>query len=208
MAGRYQEHKFDLVYTLGDYSKYGLITVSNFKDYPKKYLPFCIENPEQPYQRLTNPWPKMAAQVKINDVWVSSNVENFCYIEKTYKDIPLMINPETTCGIFFNTEKGLWPLLLGKLMLLYGKPGVMSHMQRFYDVDFSRYADLSFDQTIDDWTDNGHRSRLKMMIDRNKNLICDCRDVYKDLQPELESARWTLGQNIYKYVLEQLEQIK
>ena len=29
-------------------------------------------------------------------------------------------------------------------MLVYGKPGVMRHMQRFYDVDFGSYADLSF----------------------------------------------------------------
>jgi hypothetical protein len=208
MLGRYSPHKFDLACALRPYGEFGLITVNDSKAYPKENQEFCQQNPRPPYQHKPNAWPKMAAQAKINNVWVSSNVENFLYIDKIYADVPLMINPETTCGIFFNTEKGLWPLLLGKLMLVYGKPGVMRHMQRFYDVDFERYADLSFDQPTSDWSDEGNRARLGMLVERNQDLIQDCSSVYKNLQPELESARWTLGRNIYRYFVQQLEQIK
>jgi hypothetical protein len=209
MLGRYNPHKFDLATELRKQGldNAGVITVMDPKQYPKENLEFCQPNPLKPYRNLPKSWPKMAAQVLINNTMVSSNVENFLYIEDQYADIPLMINPETTCGIFFNTEKSLWPLLLGKLMLVYGKPGVMSHVQRFYDVDFGRYADLSFDQPTSDWSDEGNQARLTMLVERNQDLIRDCSNVYNQLQPELESARWTLGPNIYKYFVQQLEKI-
>jgi hypothetical protein len=208
MLGRYEPHKFNLAQALQSYSKFGLITVSDKRAYPEENLEFCQQHPNPPYKKISSTgYPKVGAQVQINNTWVSSNVENFLYIEKQYLDVPLMINPETTCGIFFNTEKSLWPLLLGKLMLIYGKPGVMRHMQRFYDVDFSSYADLSFDQATDDWSESGHKARLTMLVEKNQKLICNCDQIYKQLQPKLESARWTIGRNIYQYFVQQIEKI-
>ena len=210
MLGRYESHKFDLAKLLREYKldNYGLITVSDPKMYPEENLDFCIPNKNPPYRNLHKSWPKTAAQAKINDVWVSSNVENFLFIEQEYTDIPLIINPETTCGIFFNTEKSLWPLLLGKLMLVYGRPGAMKYMQRFYDVDFSSYANLDFDLSTDDWTKEGHFKRLQMLVYKNRHLIEDCNEIYQQMKRNLESARWTLGRNIYKYFVSQLDKIQ
>jgi len=210
MLGRYEQHKFDLALELKKYqlNSYGLITVSDPTKFPKENLEFCQANKKIPYTNCPLPWPKMGAQVNINGVWVSSNVENFLFIEQEYSDIPLMINPETTCGIFFSTEKSLWPLLLGKLMLIHGRPEAMKYMQRFYDVDFLSYANLEFDQITDNWTVEGHRERLDLLINQNQQLIQNCSDVYQQLRPKLESARWTLGENMYKYFIKQLDKIQ
>lgn len=205
---RYDRHKVDLAYALRPYEKFGTITISRNGKYPADLLEFCQLNPVPPYTNIRTRWKPMAAQVKIGKTWISSNVENFLHIQKTYADIPLMIHPETTTGIFQITEKSLWPLLLGKLMLVYGKQGLMEDIQRFYDVEFSLYADLSFDQYNNKWSNEGHQERLQLLIERNQDLIRDCRDVYKKLQPKLELARWTLGRNIYQYFIQQLEQIK
>ena len=198
MLGRYESHKFDLAKELFEQSldKFGLITVSDPEVYPKEAMNFCQINPVKPYQNLSMP-----------QFWISGNVANLLHLETYYADIPLIIHPETSCGIFFNTEKSLWPLLLGKLMLVYGKAGVMGSIQRFYDVDFSTYADLLFDQPNNDWSEQGHRARLKLLIDLNGPLIQDCREIYLALQPQLEKARWNLGKNIYAFVVQQLKNI-
>ena len=78
----------------------------------------------------------------------------------------------------------------------------MSTIQRFYNVDISRYANLEFDNILD------HELRLEAMIDQNRNLIKNCRDVYQELKPELEQARWKLGANLYKFCIEQLDTIQ
>lgn len=207
MLNRYNSHKWDLALTLKKYhlDTSGLITVTNANAYPKENLEFCQVNKKVPY---SNGNPIVGAATKINDVWISNNVKNFLFIEKEYSNIPLIINPETTCGIFFSTEKSLWPLLLGKLMLIYGRPGVMRYMQRFYDIDFSIYANLEFDQSSDDWSDKGHQDRLEILINKNRSLIQDCTGVYQTLQPKLESARWTLGSNMYKFFINQLDKIQ
>jgi hypothetical protein len=210
MLGCHRPHKFDLAKELHNQGldKFGLITVMNPRDYPKEAMNFCQTNPVIPYQNLSMPqFQKMAAQHQVDDIWISSNVANFLHLETFYADIPLIIHPETTCGIFLDTEKSLWPLLLGKLMLIHGKAGVMNSMQRFYDVDFSTYADLSFDQTNNDYTEQGHRARLNLLVDLNRPLIQDCKEIYLDLQPQLELARWNLGRNIYAFIVQQLTKI-
>ena len=93
-------------------------------------------------------------------------------------------------------------------MLIYGIPGTMTHMQKFYDVDFSMYADLSFDEPTVEWTEESHRKRLQLLIEKNQNLIIDCTQVYKELKNELEEARWTLGRNLYHFFVNQIEQIQ
>jgi hypothetical protein len=210
MLGRHEPHKFDLGYALRPYGEFGLITVlAGAKDvYPSEILEFAKINYEDPYDNITTEYDITAAQIKKNDVWISCNVENYLQIEKTYSGIPLIVHPETTCGQYFNTEKSLWPLLLGKLMLIYGIPGTMAHMQKFYDVDFSMYADLSFDEPTVEWTEESHRKRLQLLIEKNQNLIIDCTQVYKELKNELEEARWTLGRNLYHFFVNQIEQIQ
>jgi hypothetical protein len=207
MLGRFQEHKADLAYSLREFADHGIITISYPTTYPLDTMSFCRKNEFDPYNKLSTNNEKMAAQTKIKGIWVSANVQNFLYIQQKYANIPLMIHPETTCGIFFNTEKTLWPLLLGKLMLIHGKPGAMQHIQRFYDVDFSSYCDLTFDLPPESWTDEEHLERCRLLCSKNRDLIVDCSNIYNKLHTDLEKARWTIGKNMYNFFITQINSL-
>lgn len=217
MLGSPTPHKLDLVRELRRHGldRFGLMTVRPTneqynKEYPKDLLEYCQINQRPPYPNINSDFLMGAesSHYEIDNLWVSANVENYLHLEECYADIPLMIHGETSVGIFINSEKSLWPLLLGKLMLVHGKFGTMSTMQRFYDVDFSTYADLTFDQYNNDYTTEGHRSRLKLLLDLNRPLIQDCKEIYLSLRSELERARWNIGRRMYAFVVEQLKTIK
>lgn len=186
-------------------SNYGLITVNNNWSFDQDLLDFCQVNQEVIYDPNLNPeYPMIARQVNINGVWVSQNVTNYLYIDQKYFGIPLAINPETTVVGYKSTEKSIWPILLGRLFLIYGRPGSMAWVQRFYDIDITTFANVEFD------THQYHQTspeRLNQLIDLNRGLIQDAQDIYRHLQPALESARWTLGRNLYKFFVSQLESI-
>jgi hypothetical protein len=204
-------HKADLARELHkkQLSSYGLITVNRNCGFPEDLLEFCQVNQEIVYDPTTNPdYPMIARQVNINGVWVSKNVENYLYIDQKYHNIPLAINPETVTGNFKSTEKSIWPVLLGKLFLIYGRPGTMAWIQRFYDIDITRFANTTYDSISS--FDSGFdfdKKRLTTMIDTNHELIKNAKDIQAQLHPELESARWTLGKNLYKFFVSQLELI-
>jgi hypothetical protein len=203
------KHKSDLVEYLRrkDLHRDGLITVMNFADHPAHFRDFVVENAVHPYKNTNTKWDKMAAQTQINGVWISSNVENFLHIERTY-DMPLIIHPETSPGIFQITEKSLWPSLLGKMYLIYGGPGCMADIQQFNDVQQSKFADTRFDSKVGDYTEQDYLARLDAMLDDNLHLVKNAREIYFDLQWELENARWTIGRNLYDFFLSQLDKIQ
>ena len=185
-------------------SSYGLITVNNNWHFPEDLLEFCHVNQEVVYTSTDPDYAMIARQVNINDTWVSKNVENYLHLDQKYHHIPLAINPETTTLHFKSTEKSMWPVLLGKLFLIYGRPGSMAWIQRFYDVDIAKFADITYDSMPGpDFDDR----RLKRMIDNNQDLIKNAKDIHAQLQCELESARWTFGRNLYKFFVSQLELI-
>ena len=206
------EHKANLARELHkkQLSSYGLITVNKNWNFPEDLLEFCQVNQENIYIPTDPNYTMVARQTNINGVWVSKNVENFLHIDQKYHHIPLAINPETVTAHFLSSEKSIWPVLLGKLFLIYGRPGSMAWVQRFYDIDITRFADITYDsiQLI------GHNSgldhdniRLNKMIEDNQMLIKNAKHIYQQLQPELASARWTLGKNLYKFFVSQLESI-
>jgi hypothetical protein len=85
----------------------------------------------------------------------------------------------------------------------------MAWVQRFYDVDITTFANTTYD-AVDEHTglsDDYDRIRLYKMIHDNQDLIKNAKDIYLKLQPALESARWTLGKNLYKFFVSQLELI-
>ena len=212
MLGRYERHKFELARALRSrgLNQHGLITVSDPAKYPEDNLEFCVVNVAPPSDSVASdatPGAGAAARRLDGDIRISGNVKNYLHIEQTYPDIPLIVHPDTTCGIFQNTEKVLWPLLLGRLMLTYGRPGVMSSIQKFYDVDFSEYANVEFDSYEGDWSLDAHAHRLDLMLDQNQALIESATQTYQRLQPRLEAARWTIGKNLYEYFVRQLDQI-
>lgn len=212
MLGRFQSHKFDLALALREKNlhRHGLITVSDPDKYPESNREFCVANPHPPQDAVVStslPGLRSGARYFYKDIWISGNVKNYLHIENTYSDIPLIVHPDTTCGIFQNTEKVLWPLLLGKLMLMFGRPGIMASIQKWYDVDFAEYADLTFDSYSGDWSTRAHHHRLELLLDRNRNLICNASGVFKRLQQKIESARWTIGRNLYEYFVNNVDKI-
>ena len=118
----------------------------------------------------------------------------------------MAINPETVTVNFKSTEKSIWPILLGKLFLIYGRPGTMAWIQRFYDINITRFANMTYDSIPERFSDSA-KKRLSAMIDTNQDLIKNARDIQAQLHPELELARWTLGKNLYKFFVSQLELI-
>ena len=209
MLGRYEPHKYQLGKQLHNcgLSKYGTITVAYPFAYPKDHEEFSQECTVKLYPKLNHRLGKTRANTKIGNVWASGNVENYIALEKEFSNVPLIINPDTSCNIICMTEKLLWPILLGKLFLLYGNAGITASIQRFYDVDISKWANLEFDNIVG-WSDEHNQSRLNFMIENNRNLITDCRDLYHQLQPDLKNAKFTVGRNLYKFFLQQLEKVQ
>ena len=109
-------------------------------------------------------------------------------------------------GIFPNTEKSVWPVLLGKLFLVYGWPGVMNWIQRFHPIDLKSFANLTFDK-IDGWDNEAHELRLHYLIDDNKELIRDASNKYNELKPELETAGVQFSENLYNFFVSQIQGI-
>lgn len=204
MLGRYEDHKYALGKKLYDagLTQYGMTTVAYPKNYPSDYTEWASINSVALYTNLNFTNGKTRANTQYGDTWASGNVENWLHLEPVFANIPLILNPDSGFGIFQLNDKHIWPPLLGKLFLIYGRPYVMSTIQRFYDVDISQYANLEFDCIVD------HNQRLEAMIESNRDLIKNCREIYKELKPQLEQARWTLGSNLYKFCIEQLDTIK
>lgn len=205
MLGRYEPHKYALGKKLYDtgLSQHGMITVAyDGKDYPQDHTVWSTANPVRLYPKLNFRAGQTRGNAKYRDTWASGNVENWLRLEPQFSDIPLVLTPDSGFGIFQLNDKHIWPPLLGKLFLVYGRPHVMKTAQRFYDVSIERYANLEFDSIIND------DQRLDALIELNSDLIKDCRDIYESLKPELETARWTLGPNLYKFCVEQLDTIQ
>ena len=198
-----ESHKIDLVRELHQQqlSSYGLTTVNINSSYPKDLLEYCQVNKQYLYEVADPDYPPYARQTNINNTWVSKNVENYLHLDQEYHNIPLAINPETTITDFKSTEKSIWPVLLGKLFLIYGRPGSMSWIQRFYDIDISRFANTEYDLITNP------KQRLSRMVSDNHHLIKNAHTIQQQLYPELKSARWSLGANLYKFFISQLELI-
>lgn len=209
MLGRYESHKYNLgkeLYHQG-LGEYGLITVAYPKKYPDDHRQFAHSCPVDLYPNVKQFRGSTRANSKIENIWISGNVENYINLEKEFSSIPLMINPDSTCGIMQMSEKLLWPILLGKLFLLYGNSGIMASIQRFYDIDISKWANLSFDN-VQGWSPECKRNRLLNMIEHNRELIKDCRDLYFQFKNEIEHSKVSVGKNLYRHFVKQLEKIQ
>jgi hypothetical protein len=215
VTGKYEPFRKQLLETLVDHGldQYGLLTVSN-NSYnlwsSHKYQigqQVRIES-HAPYRdppRIDH--DKMAAQFLQNNVWLSCNTLNFLRLEKTYIKYPLVIIPETSITNFFATEKSVWPALLGKMFLILGPAGCMSYVQRFYDVDMSEFINLEYD-SVRVVNDNSLTLKINMMLSQNRDFVINAKHVYDQHRDQFQAARNTIGPNIYKFVLAQLDQIQ
>jgi hypothetical protein len=120
-------HKFELPRQLkkNNLSKCGKFTIANLYEIPVDLTDIFVESTLPVFQKYNLNYQREGAQTLVNGVWISKNVENFNNIEKQIKNIPLVLNSETIMIKLFATEKSIWPILLGKLFLIHGRPNIM-----------------------------------------------------------------------------------
>lgn len=201
-----QAHKLDLMQAMFDKElhDHGLITCARLQQLPESFQRFVQANPMPFAPDFTQ--DTMGSYAARGNLWISALVENYLAIESTF-DAPLIINPESRIGIFNATEKSLWPALLGRMYLIYGQPRVMSLMQRWHDVAQTNWADVSFDIYEGDWSRQANLERLELLLESNRYVITHAQEVYETLADQLERARWTIGPNILRFCLDQLDKI-
>jgi hypothetical protein len=212
LTGRYEPFRKRLLEKLIEHGldHHGLLTIQNTpsNDHAYSLGDRVTVEPHYPYSdQPIKTHAKMAAQFEQNNHWISCNTRNFLHIEQTYLRYPLAIIPETCTFNYFATEKSVWPILLGKLFLIFGSAGCMQYIQRFYDIDISKFLNLEFD-CVYIYTDQDLDRKLDLMLHYNKDFILNAHCVYDQYRDQLQAARNTLGPNLYRYVQEQVARIQ
>lgn len=208
MINRSENSKYDLCKMLLDLdlAKHGLVTYrsDNAPAFVKENFTYNPDGPIDP-GNLPTKNRQEAGQLYDNNILASGNVLNYFHLEQTY-DIPLIINPESTVGIFPNTEKSLWPALLGKMYLIYGHQHIMSWVQRFCTHGPENFCDLTFDN-VEGYSEKDHLLRLETMLTKNKDLILNAREIYLDHKDKLEINRVDIVKNLYNFFISQLNSV-
>lgn len=208
MVNRPEDSKYDLCKMLLDLdlARYGLVTYRSLESptFVKNNFVHNLTGPLDP-SNLPTQNRQESGQIHDNNILVSGNVINYFFLEETY-DIPLVLNPESTVGIFPATEKSIWPALLGKMYLIYGHQHIMSWVQRFCSYDPGHFCDLTFDN-IEGYSRQDHLVRLETMLIKNKDLISNARTIYQDHQSKLETNRIDLVINLYNFYIQQLRSL-
>ena len=208
VTGRYESFRKTLLTTLIDrkLNTHGILTILKdnvelFSDL-KEYI--TVDSYDPYYRVPVSDHEKMGAQfLETENIWLSCNTKNFLYIEQQYQKYPLVIVPESCPYDFFSTEKSFWPALIGKLFLTIGSLGSMNYMQKFYDVDMSKFLNLEFDRA-----DVSIEERIEMMIDQNRDFILNSKKIYAENLDEIQTAKNTITPNMYKFLLSQLNKIE
>ena len=206
LAGRYEPWRKRFLEKLieHDLHNHGKITVLNTPDRANYNLEFnVVLDSSIPYSNQPNKLhAKMAAQFLKKNTWISCNTANFLHLEQNYRNYPLTIIPETHFADYFSTEKSVWPILLGKLFLIFGSDGCMKYIQRFYDIDMSEFLNLEFDDM------KNIELKMESMIKSNKDFILNSHRVYAKYYQQIQHAKHTIGPNLYQFLLHQIDQIQ
>lgn len=206
LSGRGQTHKYNLLkeITNAGLRSHGVVTVADPDfDYPADVLEFADVNPYPPYGAdVVN----VAPTSMLNNIAVTGNTLNFNVINRHYADIPLFINAETTPGLFFMTEKGYWPIMLGRLSMIHARPRYMQNLQRFYSIDLSELMNLDFDH-VDGWADTDHHRRAAVMLRSNIQLIDQARDIVIRRAADLAHARQEFPTRLWSQCVQVLDQL-
>lgn len=139
-------------------------------------------------------------------IWICHNARNLIRLDQRLTDIPLVIQPESTVGIFMMSEKSLWPIMLGKLVMIQARPRFMQWFGEYIGYDFSAYLDLEYD-SIDGWTQIEHQHRAECMIDKNLYLIRHARDIWQEIKDDLYDLSQNLPNHIYNKFCSSLDAI-
>lgn len=212
LTGRYEPFRKRLLEKLIDHGlgHHGLLTIQNtpYNDAAYDLGDQVTVEPHYPYGDHPNKMlAKMAAQFEQNNHWISCNTQNFLHIEQTYCHYPLTIIPETFYHDYFATEKSVWPILLGKMFLILGSQGCMQNIQRFYDVDMSKFLNLEFDY-MPAVTTQQLDLKIDHMLASNREFILNAHQVYNQRRDQLQAARNTLGPHLYRFVQAQIARIQ
>jgi len=212
MTGRPSEHKINLVNELYEQKlhHYGLLTYKKGTkhNYYNNLWSIMIENdPIVSIDEENNIIGQEYGGISINNITTSCNVRNTFNIIEEYDSIPLIIHSESFNGLFFSTEKSIWPILTEKLFLIDGRFETMAWIQRFYDIDISLFANIQYDTIHGYNNDEGCKHRTKQMIIDNQELIQNSFDIYSDLKPLIQNAASKLGENLFNFSIHQLKQI-
>lgn len=212
MVNRSESSKYDVCKMLLDLdlAKHGLITYRD-PNAPQFIKDNCFFNQNEMLcdsrepSNLPTKNRQEAGQVYDNNILASGCVLNWFQIDQQY-GIPLIINPETTLGIFPNTDKSIWPALLGKMYLIYGHQGVIKWIQRFCDYGPENFSDLAYDN-VQGYEIEDHMARLETMLVRNTDLIRNAHVVYMDHKTALEQNRQTFVENLYNFFASQIYKV-
>jgi hypothetical protein len=211
LNNKLRKHRYELISELHkkDLAQYGFISLTNERDLElfANFKNLNVKLNDEPYiDRVAPGFPKdypfeRGRQFE-DGLLVSGNVTNFKMLQNQYYDIPLVINTESYISSYFNTatEKSSWPILLGKMFLIYGDPGIMQWIQQFYDIDMSKYLDLTFDTNTE--------NRLSRMLEDNRDIIINSKHVFFELRKDIHNARYTFVENLYQYFLNQLDKLQ
>jgi len=104
------------------------------------------------------------------------------------------------------TEKGYWPIMLGRLAMIHARPRYMQNLQRFYSMDLSKIMNLDFDH-IDGWTTVDHQRRGAIMLRSNMELIHNARNIVQSNAKELAHARWEFPARTWQQCINILDQL-
>lgn len=121
-------------------------------------------------------------------------------------DIPLIITAETNLGVFPVTEKSIWPILLGRMFMIYARPRIMQQLQKYVGYAFQDYLDLEFD-SIDGWTQAEQKQRLDCMLDQNIYTITHAREVWQSMATDVKKSARDLPGKIYLEFCQCLDEI-
>jgi hypothetical protein len=79
----------------------------------------------------------------------------------------------------------------------------MANVQKYYDVDMSEFLNLKFDD-VDCEIDK----KIEIMIQQNRDFILNAKKIYAEYYSKIQTAKETITPNFYRFILNQLSQIK
>ena len=131
---------------------------------------------------------------------------NVSRLRQMLGDIPLVITAETNLGVFPVTEKCIWPIMLGRMFMIYARPRIMRQLQKYVEYAFEDYLDLEFD-SIDGWTRAEQQQRLDCMLDRNLYTINHAREVWESVAIGVQNSARNLPARLYREFCQCLDEI-
>jgi len=208
--GRNEWHKTLLAESLTE--KFSDIGNVYFTEKPTNFKYNPVMSPVPNYNKTRTSVPEYSTDLNacskniLYNKSVTMNTENFAKLIYFCKNSPMVIHPETTVGTFLTTEKTLWPILGGKLQLVFGRRYNHRYIQQFIETDYYQHFDMSFDN-MEAYTQQKQIEKLECMLENNRYQIKHAFELHTELKDSLEKDKINLIQNMYNFFIQQLNSI-